>query len=126
MIDAQQLEPPRTTEPSGYSRPAGPRENPPKTPVREAAKCDPMSDDEVVVCGRRDDEQFRLRPLRPPPGVKGVLSRPLRVQIAPGVSFGFQDRGGLGVRVEFGPGAKSGTSERGERESQDVIVPDEK
>lgn len=28
--------------------------------------------DEVVVCGRRDDERFRLRPLPPPPGRTGL------------------------------------------------------
>ena len=63
--------------------------------------------DEVVVCGRRNDEQFRLRPLPPPPKSNGFLSRPLRVQIAPGVSFGLQKNGGLGLRAEFGPGKKT-------------------
>jgi len=63
--------------------------------------------DEVVVCGRRNEEQFRLRPLTPPPKPNGFLSRPLRVQIAPGISFGLQKNGGLGLRAEFGPGRKT-------------------
>lgn len=65
--------------------------------------------DDVVVCGPRDDERYRLRPL-PPPKPGGLLSRPLRVQIAPGVSFGLQRGGGIGLRAEFGPGKRTDES----------------
>lgn len=71
-------------------------------------QCVPKAGDEVVVCGRRDQEQFRLRPLPPAPPSDGLLSRPLRITIAPGVSVGFQRGGGFGVKAEFGPGKKSG------------------
>lgn len=63
---------------------------------------------DIIVCGRKDDSAFRLSPIPPPPPADGLLSRPLRVQIAPGVSFGFQRGGGFGLRTEFGPGKKSG------------------
>ncbi|MFB9773124.1 hypothetical protein [Sphingomonas yabuuchiae] len=69
------------------------------------------TDDDVVVCGRRDDARFRLGPMPPPPSADGMLSRPLRIQIAPGVSFGFQKGGGFGLRTEFGPGRKTGEGE---------------
>jgi hypothetical protein len=68
------------------------------------ANCAPPTDDEVVVCGSRTDPN-RLHPLRPPPPT-GFLSRPLNVRLAPGVTFGFLDGGGFGVRVPFGPGRK--------------------
>jgi len=75
------------------------------TPKRDCAASD---SDEVVVCGRRNEEQFRLRPLPPPPVSSGLLSRPLRVKIAPRVSLGFQQGGGFGLKAELGPGKKTG------------------
>ena len=30
------------------------------------SRCDP-SDDDIVVCGRKDPDQYRMRPLGPPP-----------------------------------------------------------
>lgn len=74
--------------------------------------CYSKPDGEIVVCGRRDSDEFRLRPLPPLPPSDGLLSRPLRVQIAPGVSVGFQRGGGFGVKAEFGPGKKTGEPAR--------------
>ena len=78
--------------------------------VQPTRTCEPSAGEEVVVCGTRDAEQHRLRPL-PLPSTDGSASRPLRVQIAPGVSIGFQDGGGLGLRVEFGAGKKDGSKD---------------
>ncbi|MBB5714177.1 hypothetical protein FHS94_001000 [Sphingomonas aerophila] len=103
MIDVQQAE-------------VAPAQAPPETINLLAAPkpgCPgPSDNDDVVVCGPRDNEQYRLRPL-PPPKQDGFLSRPLRVQLAPGVSFGLQRGGGVGLRAEFGPGKK--TDEREEK-----------
>lgn len=68
----------------------------------------PTTTGEVVVCGRKGDRSLRLGPMPDPPPADGLLSRPLRFQLAPGVSFGFQRGGGFGLRTEFGPGRKSG------------------
>lgn len=70
------------------------------------------TDTEVVVCGRKDQQAFRLGPEPSPPPADNLLSRPLRWQIAPGVSLGFQRGGGFGLRTEFGPGRKTGEGER--------------
>jgi hypothetical protein len=48
-------------------QPPPPSETPPElrlriTPERSCASADP---DEIVVCGRRDDDRYRLRPLPP-------------------------------------------------------------
>lgn len=67
---------------------------------------------EVVVCGRKDPSSFRPGPEPAPPPADNLLSRPLRLQIAPGVTFGFHRGGGFGLRTEFGPGRKSGEDER--------------
>ncbi|WP_308814974.1 hypothetical protein [Sphingomonas sp. GV3] len=74
---------------------------------REPSCAAEASGDDVIVCGKRDNEQYRLRPLPPPPETPGLLSRPLRMQIAPGVSFGFQRGGGFGFKAELGPGKKT-------------------
>ena len=101
MIDAQQVEVAPAPAP------------PPQTIdllVAPKPGCATASDgDDVVVCGPGDNAQYRLRPL-PPPKPDGLLSRSLRVQIAPGVSFGLQQGGGLGLRAEFGPGKKTDDS----------------
>lgn len=68
----------------------------------------PTTTGEVVVCGRKDDRSLRLGRMPDPPLADGLLSRPLRFQLAPGISFGFQRGGGFGLRTEFGPGRKSG------------------
>lgn len=73
--------------------------------------CRPDGSGDVVVCGRTDSEQFRLRPLRPPPQAANFLQKPLRVQIAPGVTFGLQQGGGIGLKAKFGPGRKSGETD---------------
>ena len=65
------------------------------------------SEDTIVVCGRNQSEQFRLKPLPPPPKTETLLTRPLRWQIAPGVTFGLQRGGGVDLKVETGPGKKS-------------------
>ena len=41
-------------------------------PTKLLVRCDPNGDkaDDITVCGRRDDEQYRLRPLGPPPNGK--------------------------------------------------------
>ncbi len=70
--------------------------------------CPAPTTGEVVVCGRKDDRSFRLGPMPDPPPAEGLLSRPLRFQLAPGISFGFQRGGGFGLRTEFGPRRKSG------------------
>lgn len=31
-------------------------------------RCDSPEDDDIVICGKTDPEQYRLRPLGPPPG----------------------------------------------------------
>ncbi|MCT8003537.1 hypothetical protein NZL82_16810 [Sphingomonas sanguinis] len=101
MIDVQQAE---IANVPGAAPVAGPVVTIPR-------QCPPQAaDGEIIVCGRKDNEQFRLRPIPAPPP-DGLLSRPLRVQLAPGVSFGFQRGGGFGLRTEFGPGKKSGQEE---------------
>lgn len=107
-MDAQQV----ATEiaapaPSDLTRPAGPLQVPDRLKAT-SSPCPPTASGEVVVCGRADQEQFRLRPLPDLPEPKSILSTPLRFHLAPGVTVaavGF----GVGVRVEFGPGKKSGS-----------------
>ena len=113
MIDVQRAEvSPMTAAPSAenYSLPGN---APINIRTRNDRSCPQSADTgEVVVCGRRNDEEYRLRPLTPPPVSPGLLSRPLRVQIAPGVSLGFQRGGGFGLRAELGPGKKTDETER--------------
>lgn len=97
--------------PVEYSQPAGPSNRPVSFKVKQTANCAPTEGEEIVVCGRQDDEQFRLRPLPSPPNSENFLSKPLRIELMPGVTFGLQPGGGLGLRAKFGPGAK----EDGER-----------
>ena len=59
-----------------------------------------------MVCGERATERFRVRRLVPPAGVSGSVLPPLRLKLAPGVTVGFLDRGGFGLRSTFGPGTK--------------------
>jgi hypothetical protein len=80
--------------------------------ITRRAPCPPSEDGDVVVCARRDDEQYRLRPLSPPPHVGNFLSKPLRVTLAPGVSLGLQPGGGVGLKVKFGPGAKDNIAKK--------------
>jgi len=75
-------------------------------PVQDCPAADANAGEEIVVCGRRDDG-YRLRRLPPPPPSEGLLTRPLRVRIAPGVSFGLQPGGGIGLKAQFGPGKRS-------------------
>jgi hypothetical protein len=92
---------------AAYARPAGPGNVVSVLRVTRPKPCPVSEDGDVVVCARRDDEQYRLRPLPPPPpGTGNFLSRPLRVTLAPGVSFGLQPGGGVGLKVKFGPGTK--------------------
>ena len=103
---------------SEMAAPAAPRQDGPSvqrpddTPIdllvaaRPACVSDQNNGD-IVVCGRRDGDQFRLQPLPPLPPSDTILTRPLRIQVAPGVSLGFQKGGGFGVRAEFGPGRKT-------------------
>jgi hypothetical protein len=95
-----------------YSQPAGPIDRPVPLKLTQIAHCVPAEGEEIVVCGRQDNEQYRLRPLPPPPNRENVLSRPLRIKLMPGVTFGLQPGGGVGLRAEFGPGIKK--SERGQ------------
>ena len=111
VIVMQQAVAPPQSAPASYVQPAGPSTRPLNIIAPPPRQCVPNPDDEVVVCGRRDQEQFRLRPLPPMPPSGSLLSRPLRIQIAPGVSVGFQQGGGFGVKAEFGPGKKTGEAE---------------
>lgn len=103
----QQADAPPPPAPAAHVQPAEPA-----APLNIFASpngaCAAQSDGEIVVCGHRNSDQFRLRPLPEPPPSDGLLSRPLRIQIAPGVSLGFQRGGGFGVKAEFGPGKKTG------------------
>lgn len=45
--------------------------------------CAPAANGDIVVCGKRDNEQFRLRPLPPLPEHKNALTRPMDVKIGP-------------------------------------------
>jgi hypothetical protein len=74
--------------------------------LTQIAHCVPAEGEEIVVCGRQNNEQYRLRPLSPPLDPENFLSRPLRIKLMPGVTFGLQPGGGLGLRAEFGPGDK--------------------
>jgi len=76
-------------------------------PQQDCPAADANAGEEIVVCGRRDDGSYRLRRLPPPPPSQGLLTRPLRVRIAPGVSFGLQPGGGIGLKAQFGPGKRS-------------------
>jgi hypothetical protein len=89
-------------------RVTGPSNDEVTAPPALEQKCAPSSDDELVVCARADaEEAFRLRPLPPTPKSEGLLTRPLRVEIAPGVSIGFQQGGGFGVKAKFGGAEKT-------------------
>ena len=108
-MDAQQV----ATEmaapaPSGPTRPAGPLQVPDRLKAT-STRCPATASGEVVVCGRADQEQFRLRPLPDLPEPRSILNTPLRLQLAPGVTVGAVGGAGVGVRVEFGPGKKSGS-----------------
>lgn len=113
MIDVQQAEvsPMTPPAPANYVSPQG---NVPLTiRTQSDSTCVQSSDaGEVVVCGRRQNDQYRLRQLKPPPVSPSLLSRPLRIQIAPGVSLGFQRGGGFGLRAKLGPGKKTDETER--------------
>lgn len=59
---------------------------PPQTPLLPSATrtgCAPAANGDIVVCGKRDMEQFRLRPLPPLPEHKSALTRPMDVEIGP-------------------------------------------
>lgn len=114
MIDVQQAEVSPIVAPSAESS-SPPGNAPIDILTRNDRGCAQNSEadaDEVVVCGRRNDEEYRLRPLTPPPVSPGPLSRPLRIQIAPGISLGFQRGGGFGLRAELGPGKKTDEPKR--------------
>jgi hypothetical protein len=109
MIDVQQAEVAAAPAPAPSVQSDTPSNDKPidlLASARPSCAAAPDSD-EVVVCGRRNDAGFRLRPLPPLPKSDGLLSRPLRVQIAPGVFSGFQRNGGFGLRAELGPGTKT-------------------
>lgn len=97
--------PPRAAV-AAYVRPAGPADMRPVLRVARPGTCPVTEDGDIVVCARRDDEQYRLRPLAPPPAARNFLHKPLRVTLAPGLTFGLQPGGGIGLRSQFGPGAK--------------------
>lgn len=113
MIDIQQAEvSPMMAAPSAENS-SLPSNAPINIRMGSDSSCFQRSDtEEVVVCGRRNGEEYRLRPLAPPPVSPSLLSRPLRIQIAPGVSLGFQRGGGFGLRAELGPGKKTDETER--------------
>lgn len=113
MIYVQQAEvSPVTAAPSAKSS-SLPGNAPINILTRNDRSCAQSSDaGEVVVCGRRNDEEYRLRQLTPPPVSPDLLSRPLRIQIAPGVSLGFQRGGGFGLRAELGPGKRTDETKR--------------
>ena len=108
LIAAQQVEMAAAPAPAPDVQKASRTDKPVSLSVAPKHDCGGSDSDEVVVCGRRNEEQFRLRPLPPPPVSSGFLSRPLRVKIAPGVSLGFQQGGGFGLKAELGPGKKTG------------------
>jgi hypothetical protein len=113
VIDVQQAEvsPMTASPPAENFSPQG--SAPIKIRTRSDNSCAQGSDaGEVVVCGSRHNDENRLRPLKPPPVLPSLLSRPLRIQIAPGVSLGFQRGGGFGLRAELGPGKKTDEIER--------------
>jgi len=108
-MDAQQV----ATEmaapaPSHLAGPAGPLQVPDRLRATPTP-CPPTASGEFVVCGRADQEQFRLRALPDLPEPRSILNAPLRFHIAPGVTFGAVGGTGVGVRVEFGRGKKSGS-----------------
>jgi hypothetical protein len=109
LFDLPQAEPPGGIAPAvGYQQRAGPVDSPiPRQPSATAA-CPPSPSDEVVVCGKRNDEQYRLHPLPPAPDGENPLSTPMRVTLAPGVTLGFQQGGGFGLSAQFGRGARKG------------------
>ena len=89
-----------------YSQPAGPIDRPVSFKVKQTANCTPVEGEEIVVCGQQNDEQYRLRPLPSRPKSENFLSKPLRIELVPGVTFGLQPGGGIGLRAKFGPGDK--------------------
>ncbi|WP_174278389.1 hypothetical protein [Sphingomonas bacterium] len=107
MIVIQQADAPSSPSPTSHVQTADPFTVPLEALASPRRDCGAKPDGEIVVCGRQDSEGFRLRPLPPLPPSNGLLSRPLRVQIAPGISVGFQQGGGFGVKAEFGPGTKT-------------------
>jgi hypothetical protein len=112
VIVMQQADAPPPPAPAPSALTAGPSEQPLNILTSGRANSAVKRDGEIVVCARRSSDQFRLRPLPPPPASNGLLSLPLRVQIAPGVSVGIQRGRGFCVKAEFGPGKKTGDPER--------------
>lgn len=105
LLQAEPM-PPRAAE-MAYVRPAGPADLRPVVRVARPTPCPLTEDGDIVVCARRDDEQYRLRPLAPPPpAARNFLHKPLRVTLAPGLTFGLQPGGGIGLHSQFGPGAR--------------------
>jgi hypothetical protein len=69
----------------------------PTAKVTQGARtCSRGSDGEVVVCGRAQDDDFRLRPLSDQYQTQNFLGKTLDIKIAPGVHLY-----GLGIRVSF-------------------------
>ena len=61
--------------------------------------CDPSQGD-IIVCGARTDEQYRLRPLPPLATKPNFLMQPHAINLIPGLRIGFLG-GGFGLMFEF-------------------------
>lgn len=64
--------------------------------VPPGTRCSENSGNEIVVCGRRDNEQYRLRPLPPIDEASNPLGGPLNIEVAPGVRIV-----GGGIKITF-------------------------
>jgi len=75
-------------------------------PFRIRRACTADSSDEIVVCGRRDQERYRLRPLPPPPLPERDAG--LGIDLGPNARLSFGPFGGdlgqaagLTLRIRF-------------------------
>jgi len=64
----------------------------------QTARCGSATTDEVIICGGRQEEKFRLRPPTDDYPVENALGHPFHVQILPGLALD-----GLTLSVQFGP-----------------------
>lgn len=55
----------------------------PLLPTARTTGCAPAPNGDIVVCGKRDTESYRLRPLPPLPEHRSVLTKPMDVKIGP-------------------------------------------
>jgi hypothetical protein len=102
VFDLPQTEQAGPPTPVESAQPAGPRDIPIALVTVPKVKCATSDDGDIVVCGRRNDEQYRLRPLSAPASDPDFLQKPHVIRLGPNVRIGFLGNGkGVGLEAEF-------------------------